>query len=95
MPPLLQIQQINYKISTSLVSDSKSEIEGVRWVLIRRSALGIFFMAMATLGSVRYATYKMNEQREEEKRRKEAEELARRSQQDAAPADPAAILAAN
>ncbi|KFH49106.1 hypothetical protein ACRE_001070 [Hapsidospora chrysogenum ATCC 11550] len=92
------VQQINYKISTSLVSDSKSEIEGVRWILIRRSALGIFFMAMLTLGTVRYATYLLNERQKEAERKKEEAELVRKEagkRDDTAAADAAAILAAN
>ena len=46
----IQVQQINYKISIMLSSDSKSEIESLRWILIRRSVLGIIFMAVLTLG---------------------------------------------
>ncbi|KAF4121168.1 Protein of unknown function (DUF1640) [Geosmithia morbida] len=92
------IQQINYKISTSLVSDSKSEIEGVRWILIRRSALGIFFMAMVTLGTIRYASYLMNEKKEDDRRRREKEEQLRRDggkRHHNSAADAAAILSAN
>ncbi|KAL6870024.1 hypothetical protein ACO1O0_001359 [Amphichorda felina] len=92
------VQQINYKISTSLVSDSKSEIEGVRWILIRRSALGIFFMAMLTLGTVRYATYLLNERQKEADRKKEEAQTLRRDagkKDHSSAADAAAILAAN
>jgi hypothetical protein len=66
-----QIQQINYKISVTLNSDAKSDIEGLRWVLIRRSVLGIIFMALLTLSTIRYTTYMGH------KRQKEAEQLAR------------------
>ena len=93
-----QVQQINYKISTSLVSDSKSEIEGVRWILIRRSALGIFFMAMLTLMTVRYATYLLNERRKEDAREQEERERVRRDggkRDNSSAADAAVILAAN
>ncbi|CAG9972260.1 unnamed protein product, partial [Clonostachys byssicola] len=91
------IQQINYKISTSLVSDMKSEIEGVRWILIRRSATGIFFMAMLTLLSIRYATYLHSEtQKEKQRRKKEERDRRDRGQTDSSPAaDAAAILSAN
>ncbi|KAL7959798.1 hypothetical protein V8C34DRAFT_278804 [Trichoderma compactum] len=92
------IQQINYKISIMLSSDSKSEIEGVRWILIRRSVVGILFMAILTLGTIRYATYVSHErQRELDHKKKEAEELRRdggKSDRTSAP-DAAAILAAN
>ena len=35
------VQELNYKITVSLNSDSKSEIEGLRWILTRRAALAI------------------------------------------------------
>ncbi|KAL7911091.1 hypothetical protein GGI35DRAFT_446456 [Trichoderma velutinum] len=92
------IQQINYKISIMLTSDSKSEIEGVRWILIRRSVVGILFMAILTLGTIRYATYVSHErQRELDRKKKEEEDLRRdggKSDRTSAP-DAAAILAAN
>ncbi|PNP54281.1 hypothetical protein THARTR1_05488 [Trichoderma harzianum] len=92
------IQQINYKISIMLSSDSKSEIEGVRWILIRRSVVGILFMAILTLGTIRYATYVSHErQRELDRKKKEEEDLRRdggKSDRTSAP-DAAAILAAN
>lgn len=81
-----------------LNSDSKSEIEGVRWILIRRSVVGILFMAIVTLGTIRYATYVSHErQRELDRKKKEQEELRRdggKSDRTSAP-DAAAILAAN
>lgn len=40
------IQELNYKITVSLNSDGKSEIEGLRWFLTRRAA-----MAVATCAS--------------------------------------------
>ncbi|KAL7941600.1 hypothetical protein V8C42DRAFT_334200 [Trichoderma barbatum] len=92
------IQQTNYKISIMLSSDSKSEIEGVRWILIRRSVVGILFMAILTLGTIRYATYVSHErQRELDRKKKDEEELRRdggKSDRTSAP-DAAAILAAN
>ncbi|KAL7626589.1 hypothetical protein AAE478_003361 [Parahypoxylon ruwenzoriense] len=92
------IQQLNLKISVTLNSDSRSDIEGLRWVLIRRSVSGIIFMAVLTLGTLRYATYVKHE------RQKEAEEKARRAEKlkmnhgredHAPPIDAAEILAAN
>jgi hypothetical protein len=101
IPP--QIQQINYKIMVELNSDARSEIERVRWVLVRRSVLGIIFMAVLTLGSLRYASYVTHERQEreaEERRRAEAEKEGRRDgldgKHDLSPApDAAEILAAN
>lgn len=69
-----KIQQINYKISVMLNSDSKSEIEGLRWVLIRRSVVGIIFMAVLTLGTLRYASYLTHERQKEHERRKRERE---------------------
>ncbi|KAF5669632.1 moz represents a chromatin-associated acetyltransferase [Fusarium heterosporum] len=92
------VQQINYKISIVLSSDAKSEIEAVRWILIRRSVLGILFMAVLTLGTLRYATYVSHERQREVDRVKKEEEEKRRNggkQDRAADADAIAILAAN
>ncbi|PKS10004.1 hypothetical protein jhhlp_004628 [Lomentospora prolificans] len=68
------IQKINYKISTLLSSDTKSDIEGLRWVLIRRSALGIAFMAVVSLATLRYAAYVKQQRKEEVERQKREEE---------------------
>ena len=40
-----KIQELNYKITVALNSDSKSEVEGLRWVLTRRAAMAIVGMA--------------------------------------------------
>lgn len=93
-----QIQQINYKISVTLNSDAKSDIEGLRWVLIRRSALGIIFMAVLTLGTLRYATYVSRRRQKEAERRAREEEQARKHigrQDHSAPSEAVEILAAN
>ncbi|KAL8734546.1 MAG: hypothetical protein Q9166_001446 [cf. Caloplaca sp. 2 TL-2023] len=55
-----RIQELNYKITVALNSDSKSEVEGLRWVLTRRAAMAIGCMAVLILGSLRYITYKMH-----------------------------------
>ncbi|AEO69140.1 2a34c401-4395-4853-8e1a-4bd030fef276 [Thermothielavioides terrestris] len=93
-----RIQQINYKISVTLNSDAKSDIEALRWVLIRRSVLGIIFMAVLTLGMLRYATFVSHQrQKEAEQRAREAQEAKKpdgRSDHSPAP-DAAEILAAN
>ncbi|KAI1453608.1 hypothetical protein F4805DRAFT_362393 [Annulohypoxylon moriforme] len=92
------IQQLNLKISVDLNSDSRSDIEGLRWVLIRRSVLGILFMAVCTLGTLRYATYiKHEKQRELDAKAREAEKLRNNHGREdhAPPVDAAEILAAN
>jgi len=73
-----RIQQISYKISLLLNSEAKSQIEVMRWVLIRRAALGILLMAVMTFGTLRYASYISHErQREAEGRAKDMEALSR------------------
>lgn len=46
-----KIQEINYEITVLLNSDSKSEVEGLRWVLTRRAALAIAISACKFLFS--------------------------------------------
>ncbi|KAI0555035.1 hypothetical protein F4679DRAFT_246234 [Xylaria curta] len=92
------IQQVNLKISVTLNSDSRSDIEGLRWVLIRRSVLGIFFMVVLTFTTIRYATYVSQQRKKEAKEKiRQAEELKRIGGREdrAAPVDAAEILAAN
>ena len=95
-----QIQRLNYRIGVDLNSEAKSDIESLRWVLIRRSVLGIIFMAVLTLGTLRYASYVTHErQREAELARRELEAIrgsgdAARIDRSAAP-DAAEILAAS
>lgn len=92
------IQQVNLTISVTLNSDLRSEIEGLRWVLIRRSVLGIIFMAILTLSTLRYATYVSHErQREAKEKARRAEDLKRIGGREdhASSVDAVEILAAN
>ncbi|KAK4165347.1 hypothetical protein QBC43DRAFT_315772 [Cladorrhinum sp. PSN259] len=93
-----RIQEIHYKISVRLNSDAKSDIEGLRWVLIRRSVFGIVFMAVLTFGSLRYATFKGHQRQQEAVKLAKEQEEARRNggklDLSAAP-EAAEILAAN
>jgi hypothetical protein len=87
---------LNYKIAVALNSDTKSEVEGLRWVLTRRSVMGILFMAIMVLSSLRYASYKAHE--EENRKKKKKKEAASKSNEESLelPAQGAAeILAAN
>lgn len=40
-----KVSELNYEITVLLNSDSKSEVEGLRWVLTRRAALAIAISA--------------------------------------------------
>lgn len=76
-----------------LNSDSKSDVEGLRWVLTRRSVMGILFMAFMVLTSLRYASYKS---RENEKRKKKGAQKNPNENIDILPVQGAAeILAAS
>lgn len=89
-----QIQQLNYKITVLLNSDSKSEVESMRWILAKRSVWGILFMAFSVLTSLRYASYKSHE--EEVRKKKRAEGIRKGEVMEDLPAPGAAeILAAN
>ncbi|KAI0014179.1 hypothetical protein F4779DRAFT_561047 [Xylariaceae sp. FL0662B] len=92
------IQQINLKISVILNSDSRSDIEGLRWVLIRRSVLGILFMAVATLGTLRYTSYVSHERRKAaDEKARQVEEIKRSTEREklSSPLDAAEVLVTN
>jgi hypothetical protein len=74
---------LNYKITVALNSDSKSEVEALRWVLTRRSVLAIVFMALMVLSSLRYASYRAHEDELERKRQEKLREAdaARRARE--------------
>ena len=77
------IQELNYKITVALNSDSRGEVEGLRWVLTRRAAMAIVGMAcmflfvcsskssdhaiVLILGSLRYSSYMIHMQEIERK----------------------------
>lgn len=94
----LQIQQIAYKITVTLNSDSRSEIEAVRWVVARRAVLGLVFMVLLSLSMLRYSSYLSHANEKEAKREKEEHEALRKSGgtiDGAMGPDAAEILAAN
>ncbi|RFU32218.1 hypothetical protein B7463_g4105, partial [Scytalidium lignicola] len=92
------IQELNYKITVALNSDSKSSIEEMRWILTRRSVMAILFMAIMVLSSLRYASYKAHVLEEEEKKTKKKEEESKAHEkpaQDLQPEEAAEGLTAN
>lgn len=66
-----EISELNYRISVRLGSDSKSEVEGLRWVLTRRAAMAIVGMAGLILGSLRYGSWKMHQREVREREGRE------------------------
>ncbi|KAJ5622931.1 hypothetical protein N7490_011536 [Penicillium lividum] len=49
-------QELNYKITVSLNSDGKSEIEGLRWILTRRAAMAVATCAFMMILFLKYAS---------------------------------------
>lgn len=78
-----------------LNSDSKSEVEGLRWVLTRRSVMGILFMAFMVLTSLRYASYKSHENEMRKKREEEQHKSAPMAIEELPAVGAAEILTAN
>ncbi|KAF2221418.1 hypothetical protein BDZ85DRAFT_177377, partial [Elsinoe ampelina] len=64
-----KIQELNYRITVALNSDSRSDVEGVRWLITKRAIAALAICAMMVLGSLRYASSVM--QAEEEARKRE------------------------
>lgn len=82
----------------TLNSDSRSEIEAVRWVVARRAVLGLVFMVALSLATLRYSTYVSHASEKEAQREKEEHEALRKSGgkiDGAMGPDAAEILAAN
>ncbi|KAK5014957.1 hypothetical protein LTR60_003104, partial [Cryomyces antarcticus] len=65
-----KIQTLNYRITVALNSDSRSEVEGLRWILTRRAIAAIAIAAFMIIGSLRYASYMQHTQEIERKRMK-------------------------
>lgn len=63
-----RIQELNYKITVLLNSDSRSEVEGLRWVLTRRAAMAIVVAALMMLGTLKYSSYRLREEEERQKK---------------------------
>ncbi|KAF2759403.1 hypothetical protein EJ05DRAFT_451672 [Pseudovirgaria hyperparasitica] len=69
------IQELNYKITVSLNSDARSEVESLRWLLTRRAATALAISAVMILATLRYSTYMTQTQEQERK------EMAKRNAQ--------------
>jgi hypothetical protein len=67
-----QIQELNYQITIKLNSDARSEVEGLRWVLTRRIAMGIATMATMVIILLQLNSSRKHEQKEEKKKAGEA-----------------------
>jgi hypothetical protein len=64
-----KVQELNYKITVNLQADSKSDVEGVRWVLTRRVILTLGIIVMMVLSSLKLYSNSMHEKEQEKRRR--------------------------
>ena len=64
-----KIQELNYKITVNLQADSKSEVEGLRWIMTRRVILTLGLVVAMVVGSLKLYSNALHEQEMEEKRR--------------------------
>lgn len=63
-----QIQELNYRITVTLNSDSRSDVEGVRWIITKRAIGALAACVIMVIGSLKYASSAMQWQEEERKR---------------------------
>lgn len=67
-----RIQELNYRITTRLQSEMRSEVEGLRWVLVRRTAIAIASVVVTAFLAARASKYTAGKRVAEEERRAEA-----------------------
>lgn len=63
-----KIQELNYKITIALNSEMRSEVEGLRWVMTRRTVVALIAIVVMSLLTLQYAKYA--EQKSEQERKK-------------------------
>ncbi|KAJ9622465.1 hypothetical protein H2203_006688 [Taxawa tesnikishii (nom. ined.)] len=62
-----KIQELNYRITVSLNSDSRSEVEGLRWVITKRAITALAVCVTMILSSLKFSSSMMHIQEEERK----------------------------
>lgn len=67
-----KVQELNYKITVSLQADSKSDVEGVRWVLTRRVIFTLGIIVLMVVGSLKLYSNEVHDRELEKKRRAKA-----------------------
>lgn len=77
------VQELNYKITVSLNSDGKSEIEGLRWILTRRAALAIATSAFMIISFLKfYSSRKAKDVPENKKKKASTENIKEKQPKD-------------
>ncbi|KAI4719174.1 hypothetical protein E4T48_04626 [Aureobasidium sp. EXF-10727] len=51
-----KIQELNYRITVLLNSDSRSDVEGVRWIITKRAGVALLACVLMILGSIKFAS---------------------------------------
>ncbi|GLA09281.1 hypothetical protein AnigIFM60653_011360 [Aspergillus niger] len=65
------VQELNYKITVSLNSDGKSEIEGLRWILTRRAAMAVATSAFMIICFLKYYSVRKAQESAEKKKKEQ------------------------
>lgn len=68
MLTIRQLQELNYRITVALNSDSRSDVEGVRWIITKRAIAALATCVFMVLGSIKYASSMQQWQEEDRKR---------------------------
>jgi hypothetical protein len=63
-----KIQELNYRITVLLNSDSRSDVEGVRWVITKRAGAALAICVLMILSSIKFASTAAMWAEEERKR---------------------------
>ncbi|CAD0091163.1 unnamed protein product [Aureobasidium mustum] len=63
-----KIQELNYRITVLLNSDSRSDVENVRWIITKRAGVALLACVLMILGSIKFASTAATWQEEERKR---------------------------
>jgi uncharacterized membrane protein YgcG len=63
-----KIQELNYRITVLLNSDSRSDVEGVRWIITKRAGVALLACVLMILGSIKFASIAATWAEEEKKR---------------------------
>jgi len=66
-----RIQELNYRITSSLTSEMRSEVEAMRFVLVRRTAMTLAMLVIIALLALRTTSVRAKRMEELEKKAKE------------------------
>ncbi|EME85583.1 uncharacterized protein MYCFIDRAFT_150638 [Pseudocercospora fijiensis CIRAD86] len=64
-----KLQRLNYQITVDLQADAKSEVEGLRWVLTRRTIAALFAVVIMVVGSLKIFSDAAHEEEMNRKRK--------------------------